>query len=124
MCHLAQTRIRKAGRAATFEPRFQKFGGQPCHGVEIFVTDRRAMEPFLLGLVVLEAAVRTGGDKFKWRTETYEFVDSPVAIDLLTGSHETRVGLEARVRPRELIEGWKSEMEAWIELRSEYLIYS
>lgn len=112
-----------AFRAATFEPRFQKFGGQPCHGVEIFVTDRRAMEPFLLGLVVLEAAIRTAGDKFKWRTETYEFVREPIAIDLLCGSHETRVGLEARVRPRELIEGWKSEMEAWAELRGEYLLY-
>lgn len=110
-------------RAATFEPRFQKFAGQPCHGAEIFVSDRHAMEPFLLGLVVLEAAIRTGGDNFQWRTATYEFVDNPIAIDLLCGSHEARVGLEARVRPRELLEGWKTEMEAWTELRGEYLLY-
>ena len=37
--------------------------------------------------------------------------------------HETRVGLEARVRPRELLAGWSSEMEAWQELRAECLLY-
>lgn len=112
-----------AFREATFEPRFQKHGGQPCHGLEIYVSERRAMEPFLLGLVVLEAALRAAPDHFRWRTETYEFVADPIAIDLLTGSHETRVGLEARVRPRELLAGWASEMEAWAELRAECLLY-
>lgn len=112
-----------AFRAATFEPRFQKFAGQPCHGVELILTDRHALEPFLLGLVVLEAALRAAPDDFRWRTETYEFVSDPIAIDLLTGSHETRVGLEARVRPRELLDGWKNEIEAWMEMRQESLLY-
>jgi len=112
-----------AFREATFEPRFQKHAGQPCHGLEVHVLERRAMEPFLLGLVVLEAALRAAPERFRWRTETYEFVAEPIAIDLLTGSHETRVGLEARVRPRELLAGWSSEMEAWQELRAECLLY-
>ncbi len=110
-------------RAATFEPRFQKFAGQACHGVELFVTDRDRMEPFLLGLVVLEAALRAAPDSFRWRTETYEFVDSPIAIDLLCGSHEARVGLESRVRPRELMEGWKPELDLFIEQREPCLLY-
>ena len=110
-------------RAATFEPRFQKFGGQACHGVEIFVTDRYAMEPFLLGLVVLEAALRAAPDHFKWRTEVYEFVEKPIAIDLLIGSGEARVGLEARVRPRELLAGWGPALDEWREARESCLLY-
>jgi 2-(1,2-epoxy-1,2-dihydrophenyl)acetyl-CoA isomerase len=47
-----------AFRAATFEPRFQKFGGTPCNGVEITVTNADRLESFLLGMVVLEAALR------------------------------------------------------------------
>lgn len=112
-----------AFRAATFEPRFQKFAGQPCHGAEIVVTDRHAMEPFLLGLVVLEAALHTAPEHLRWRTETYEFVDHPIAIDLLCGSHEARVGLESRIRPRDLVQRWAGELEAWQELRAECLLY-
>ncbi len=104
-----------AFRAATFEPRFQKFAGEVCHGVEITVTDRHALEAFLLGLVVLEAALRAAPEQFRWRTETYEFVDNPIAIDLLCGSAEARVALESRVRPRDLVTHWEAERAAWDE---------
>jgi uncharacterized protein YbbC (DUF1343 family) len=112
-----------AFRAATFEPRFQKFAGQVCHGVEILVTDRHALESWLLGLVVLEAALRAAPDHFRWRTETYEFVDDPIAIDLLCGSAEARVALESRIRPRDLVEGWKGELDRFAEQREACLLY-
>jgi len=112
-----------AFRAATFEPRFQKFAGQVCSGVEITVTDRHALDAFLLGLVVIEAALRAAPDRFRWRTETYEFVDEPIAIDLLCGSAEARVGLESKIRPRDLIASWKEELEAWKERRAGCLLY-
>jgi len=112
-----------AFRAASFEPRFQKHAGLPCHGIEIFVTDRNAMEPFLLGLVVLEAALREDRGQFAWRTETYEFVDEPIAIDLLCGSAEARVGLESRMRPRELLEGWSGQIKDWLDRREAFLLY-
>ena len=110
-------------RSATFEPRFQKHAGLACSGTEILVTDAYALEPFLLGLVVLEAALRAAPDHFRWRTETYEFVDDPIAIDLLCGSSEARVALESRVRPRDLLEGWRPELDEWAELREAALLY-
>ena len=112
-----------AFRAATFEPRFQKFGGLPCSGAEVTVTDRHRLEPYLLGLVVLEATLRAAPEHFRWRTETYEFVDTPIAIDLLTGSSEVRVGLESRVRPRDLAAAWDKERGEWGELRDGCLLY-
>ena len=112
-----------AFRTATFEPRFQKFGGTPCNGVEITVTNADRLESFLLGMVVLEAALRAAPDHFRWRTETYEFVDTPIAIDLLNGSAEMRVGLESKVKPRDLLEGWKPELDAWAEERQKVLLY-
>lgn len=112
-----------AFRSATFEPRFQKFAGQVCHGTEVTVTDRHRLDAYLLGLVVIEAALRAAPDHFRWRTETYEFVDTPIAIDLLTGSAEVRVGLESRIRPRDLCEGWKGERQEWAEVRAECLLY-
>lgn len=112
-----------AFRAATFEPRFQKFDGQPCHGVEILLTDRYRLDAFLLGLVVLEAAMRAAPGHFRWRTETYEFVDDPIAIDLLCGSAEARVGLASRIRPRDLVEGWKPRLAPFLEARESVLLY-
>ncbi len=110
-------------RAATFEPRFQKHAGQACHGVELIVTGRRALRPVLLGLVVLEAALRAAPDAFAWRTETYEFVDDPIAIDLLMGSADARLGLQARVRSAELAAAWQDELTAFEKTRQKCLLY-
>ncbi len=114
-----------AFRAATFEPRFQKYAGQVCHGVEILLSERRELDAFRLGLVVLEAFLRLDPDKqhFAWRTETYEFVDTPIAIDLLCGSAEARVGLESRVPIADLLERWRPELETFAEAREACLIY-
>jgi uncharacterized protein YbbC (DUF1343 family) len=112
-----------AFRAATFEPRFQKFAGQACGGVEITLVDRHALDSLLLGLVVIEAALRAAPAHVRWRTETYEFVDSPIAIDLLGGSAELRVGLESRVPPRDLTRGWDGERDAWLPKRAASLLY-
>lgn len=111
-------------RPATFEPRFQKHAGTPCHGTEIVITDRYALNALLLGLVVIEAALRASPDHFRWRTETYEFVDDPIAIDLLCGSAEARVGLESRVRPHELLDAWAPQLVQFNEQREACLIYA
>jgi uncharacterized protein YbbC (DUF1343 family) len=111
-------------RESTFEPRFQKHSGEICHGAEIIITDRTKVEPLLLGLVVLEALIRENPSRFAWRTETYEFVDNPIAIDLLFGNHEGRGGLETKVPPRDILAGWKSEIDGFLDKRDQCLIYS
>ena len=114
-----------AFRAATFEPRFQKYAGQVCHGVELLVTERRALDAFRLGLVILEAFLRLDPERrhFAWRTETYEFVDHPIAIDLLCGSSHARIGLESKVRPAELLQAWQPELDLFAEQREPCLLY-
>ena len=110
-------------REATFEPRFQKHAGLVCHGAEIIITDRNTIEPLLLGLVVLEALLRENAEQFQWRTETYEYVDDPIAIDLLFGNSEGRGGLETRIPPRELLGSWKEEIDGFLDKRERCLLY-
>ncbi len=112
-----------AFREATFLPQFQKHAGKLCGGCEIHVTDRYELASVLLGWVVLEAARRADPEAFAWRTETYEFVDEPIAIDLLCGSSEGRLGLEAGIRPWELVLSWAAELEEWRKLRESCLLY-
>ena len=112
-----------AFRAASFLPQFQKHAGEICGAVEIHITDRDSINAFLLGLVVIEAARRCNPVEFEWRTEMYEFVENPIAIDLLCGNAEGRVGIESHIAPKVLVQDWQSELEEWLEKREKCLLY-
>ena len=110
-------------RAATFEPRFQKHDGEVCHGIQIVVTDRTQLDPLLLGIVCLEALYKENTERFEWRTETYEYVDDPIAIDLLFGCKEIREGLERGVSSRQLLLQMNAELDGFLEQRATCLLY-
>ncbi|HJN76913.1 MAG TPA: DUF1343 domain-containing protein [Myxococcota bacterium] len=112
-----------AFRAADFLPQFQKHAGVVCGGVEVHLDNRHALHAVLLGWVVIEAARRCDPDNFAWRTETYEFVDEPIAIDLLCGSTEGRAAIETTIPVRDLVEHWDRSREAWDEARNSVLLY-
>jgi uncharacterized protein YbbC (DUF1343 family) len=110
-------------RPAWFQPTFQKFAGQVCGGVQLHVTDRNTFRPVRTSLALLAALRELSGTHFAWRTEVYEFVVDPPAIDLLFGSDRERRGLEAGVPARELARAWESEEEAFRQRRREFLLY-
>ena len=68
-------------------------------------------------------------EKFQWRTETYEYVDNPIAIDLLFGCSRGREVLEGRYRGEEmptmyeLLQEWKPQLTAFEEKRQSCLLY-
>ena len=119
-------------RSATFEPRFQKHAGAVCHGAELIITDRSKIEALLLGMVILEALLLENPEQFEWRTETYEYVDDPIAIDLLFGTAQGRLVLEERragdvnkksCSMRELLDEWNHSLSDFMENREACLIY-
>lgn len=110
-------------RPAAFIPGFQKHAGSPCQGVEIHLTDRKALHALLLGMVVLEAAYRCDPESFGWRAEPYEFVSDPPAIDLLTGDERYRLALEAGEAIHPLLELWEPERQAFLRRRETCLLY-
>ena len=112
-----------AFRAADFLPQFQKHAGAICGGVEVHLTDRYALHALLLGWVVIEAARRCDPERFGWRTETYEFVDDPIAIDLLCGSNEGRAAIETATPLRDLVDHWDANRGEWDEARESVLLY-
>lgn len=110
-------------RPASFLPQFQKHAGQVCGGVEIHLQNRHELEALLLGWVVIEAARRADPERFAWRTETYEFVDEPIAIDLLCGSTEGRAAIDMKMPLRELHDDWNAQRAEWEEVRASLLLY-
>jgi uncharacterized protein YbbC (DUF1343 family) len=110
-------------RAAWFRPTFQKHAGQDCGGVQLHVTDRASYQPVRTSLALLAAMREMSGAHFAWRTEVYEFVSHPIAIDLLFGSNRERTHLEAGRPWSDLPKAWLKEEEAFAHRRHTALLY-
>jgi uncharacterized protein YbbC (DUF1343 family) len=104
-------------RAVWFRPTFQKFAGKDCGGVQLHITDRHAYRSVRSSLALLHHARELSGDKFQWRTEIYEFVKKPIAIDLLFGSERERQHLEAGKSWAAVTGDWEEEEEKFSHRR-------
>ncbi len=110
-------------RPVWFRPTFQKHAGQDCGGVQLHITSREDFRPVRTSLALLAVVREMSGDKFAWRTEVYEFVRDPIAIDLLFGSARERRHLEAGKPVAELEAVWLEEEEAFRHRRHTVLLY-
>lgn len=110
-------------RPIHFTPTFHKFAGQLCGGIEVHVTEPRELDALLLGVTLLEQLQNIGGEDFGWRTEPYEFVPEPIAIDLLWGGSDLREGLASGATARDIIEARHRERDQFLALRSDILLY-
>jgi uncharacterized protein YbbC (DUF1343 family) len=110
-------------RPTWFQPTFQKHAGRRCGGVQLHVLDRHAFQPVRTGLAVLTVLRTLSRRDFGWRTDPYEFVSHPIAIDLLFGSNRERRALESGQPWREIAAGWTLEEQMFIERREPFLLY-
>jgi len=114
-------------RPLSFRPTFHKFAGQSCGGIQLHVTNRSTFRPYRTGIALLATARAQAPEHFRWRTEQYEFVSEPIAIDLLTGSDAVRRAVDGGAEPRavlaELTAGFLPFEEEFAELRRASLLY-
>lgn len=110
-------------RPVVFRPAFQKHAGKDCGGVQLHVIDRTLFQPVRTSLALLAAMREMSGKEFAWRTETYEFVRNPIAIDLLFGSSRERTHLEAALPWRDLLPAWSKEEQAFDHRRHTAFLY-
>jgi uncharacterized protein YbbC (DUF1343 family) len=112
-----------AFRPASFVPTWDKHAGVRCHGVELFVTDAARFQPFRAGLAAVVHARAQDPARFRWRTETYEFVAGVPAFDLLCGSAREREAIEAGATVKELARALAGEERAFGRRRAPFLRY-
>ena len=89
-------------RPLTFRPTFQKHAGVLCGGVQIHVTDEAAFRPVATYVALTALARAQDPARFRFRAERYEYVDHIPAFDLLLGSAEARLAIEAGADPGEI----------------------
>ena len=110
-------------RPCAFTPTWDKHQGARCQGVQIHITDPRALAPVRLGAACIVHARAQDPSRFQWRTEKYEFVEHVPAIDLLTGSAAFRAGVDFGRSVAELCAPWDTERDAFVKRRSPLLLY-
>jgi len=110
-------------RPLVFQPTFHKHGGEACGGVQLHVTDRRAFSPVLAATALLQAAWNLWPDEVAWRSEVYEFVEDPIAIDLLGGSAALRHEIEHGVPLAQVRSRWQDEVQVFAAQRQRHLLY-
>ena len=112
-----------AFRPLDFKPMFQKHALKTCHGLEMHVTDRNTFKPVLTGIAIL-CVMHALHEEFAWRTETYEFVNDRLAIDLLFGNDNIRKSIETQCNPYKIVEPFEEETREWLLLRKQFLHYA
>lgn len=106
-------------RPITFRPTFQKHAGQICGGVQIHPTDVASFRPVATYVALVALARRQNTERFAFRTERYEYVDTIPAFDLLTGSSEARLAIEAGEEARTIAEFVSTPDPTWADQMDE-----
>jgi len=98
-------------RPCWFEPTFQKHAGQRCGGVQLHVTDPRAVRSVRAAVALLAAARALAPEAFAWREPPYEYEEELPPIDILWGSDDLRRTVDRGAGPDEVLAEVDRELE-------------
>ncbi|MBI5968492.1 MAG: DUF1343 domain-containing protein [Deltaproteobacteria bacterium] len=95
-----------------FIPSSHRFKKQVCHGVQIILTDRPALDCAVLGIEILSAL--------------YQLYPKDLEIDKtlpLVGARWVLQGIKDGKDPHSILRSWQGSLEQFGMLRSKYLLY-
>jgi uncharacterized protein YbbC (DUF1343 family) len=109
-------------RACRFEPTFHKFEKELCGGVQVHITNKN-FEPFLTYLILIQTIRRLYPKDFAWRPAPYEYELEKLPFDILCGTDQVRLDLEAGKDLRRVARTWATESTRFRRQRAGFLLY-
>jgi uncharacterized protein YbbC (DUF1343 family) len=106
---------------ADFTPTFSTFAGEACRGIQLHVTDPRALSPLRTGIEVLLAIRRQSAERFQWRPLWQD--ERRSFVDCLAGTEQFRERIDAGASADEAYETACRDSEAYRRARSRALYY-
>jgi uncharacterized protein YbbC (DUF1343 family)/CubicO group peptidase (beta-lactamase class C family) len=97
---------------ADFTPSSSAFAKQVCHGVQILLIDRQALDPAELGVELASALCKLHPDVFK--------LEKTLG---LVGARSVLNNIKAGEDPGRIVFEWQDALEQFRSLRSKYLLY-
>ena len=95
-----------------FIPKSNRFENQLCHGIQIVLTDRQALDSPALGVEIASALYRLYPNDFH--------LDKTLS---LIGSREVIQAIKDGQDPNSIVQNWQAPLEQFLKLRSKYLLY-
>ena len=111
-------------RPMMFWPTFQKHAGKSCGGFHIHVTDSAKAKTWRMGQFLLRIFFEELGQNFQWQDAPYEYEFNKIAIDLINGNEDLRHWVEKDGSYQSLIQLEERGMQAYLQQRSDILLYS
>lgn len=110
-------------REVAFEPTFHKFRGETVRGFQVHVTDRGAFRPVAAWTAFFVAVHRIHPDRFAWREPPYEYEHERLPIDLIAGSSDLRLAIDAGADAAEIVRSWSLEETRFRETTRPFWLY-
>ena len=101
-------------RGTYFTPTFSKYRGEACSGVEVHITDSRKIRPVATAVALLQAVRRLYPDQLAFHAKSF---------DRLAGGSRLRQAIENGTGLEEILDGWKRELERYLQRRRRFLLY-
>jgi uncharacterized protein YbbC (DUF1343 family)/CubicO group peptidase (beta-lactamase class C family) len=95
-----------------FKPTSSRFENQVCHGIQIVLIDRQALDPAALGVELTSALYKLYAKDFQ--------LDK--TLDLI-GAQWVLQAIKEGQDPRSIVLHWQDQLEQFRKLRSKYLLY-
>jgi uncharacterized protein YbbC (DUF1343 family) len=95
-----------------FTPWSSPFKNQQCHGIQILLHDRQALDPPALGIELASALNQLFPKEFHLDKNLW-----------LIGSREVLKAIREGQDPKAIIANWQGTLEKFLTLRSKYLLY-
>jgi uncharacterized protein YbbC (DUF1343 family) len=109
-------------RECQFEPTAQKWAGKTCRGVQLHVTDFRAVRSLDLSIALVRAAIEMGEGQFAWKEPPYEYDYVTLPMKLIYGSKKS----DTKFMDKDFSLGdsfWHEGIDSYIEKVSPFLLY-
>lgn len=110
-------------RPVIFEPTSNKWRETACKGFQIHVTDRNTYNAYETSLTLLQAIIHSSGNAFQWKKPPYEYEFEKLPIDLIIGSREIRMKVEAMEPLSEIFDAFKPDIERFREESRPFWLY-
>ena len=110
-------------RPTVFEPTANKWCGQACHGFQMHITDPLRFRPYTTSLSLIQSVIRHHKQQFEWKPPPYEYEYEKQPIDLIIGDKTVRRRLEALESSADLKASWKTALDDFVRVSSEYHLY-
>ncbi|MCA1756198.1 MAG: DUF1343 domain-containing protein, partial [Bacteroidales bacterium] len=110
-------------RRHNFIPVFHKFSGLTCTGFQIHITDLKQFRPVETAVAIFDAAIRNSDGNFSFLDPPYEYEETLMPFDILSGDSGIREMLINGGSLKEEKERWRAEQQEFAARFSDIRLY-